>query len=70
MVKCLVQECGSDIQEQASPISPSSIWNEVTPLWVATYKERMGVVKYLVSKGARIDTTDGTDRRPEVYTAA
>ena len=70
MVKYLVQECGADIQQSARPISQSSIWNEVTQLWVATYKERMGAVKCLVSRGARIETMNGSDRRPEVHIAA
>ena len=45
-------------------------FRQVTPLWVATYENNLDVVKYLVSKGARIETTDGTDRTSELHIAA
>ena len=72
IVKCLVEECGTDIQQQG-------IWKddykrqeftEVTPLWVATYRNKLSIVKYLASKGARIERRDGTERRPELHIAA
>ena len=72
IVKCLVEECGADMQQQG-------IWKDdlyfpefrqVTPLWVATYKNNLDVIKYLASKGAHVETTDGTDRTPELHIAA
>ena len=72
IVKCLVEECGANIQQQGTwnhgPYS--SEIRRVTPLWVATYENNLDVVKYLVSKGARIETSDGTDRISELHIAA
>ena len=72
IVKCLVEECGTDIQQQGI-WEGAHTWQkfaQVTPLWVATYKNELDVVKYLASKGARIETTDSTDRAPELHIAA
>ena len=72
MVKFLVEECGANIQQQG-------IWkggydgdefSQVSPLWVATYKSKLSVVKYLASKGARVEKTDETEKRPELHIAA
>ena len=71
IVKCLVEGCGADIQQQGiwnhGPYSPE--FREVTPLWVATYENNLDVVKYLARKGAHIETTDGTNRRIELHMA-
>ena len=71
MVKCLVEECGANIQQQGI-WSDRDVWHgfsQVTPMWVATYKKKLDVVKYLASKGARIKTTDETEKRPELHIA-
>ena len=72
IVKCFVEECGADTQQQGIWRGgyPSREFTKVTPLWVATYANNLDVVKYLVSKGARIETKDGTDKRPELHVAA
>ena len=72
IVKCLVEECGANIQQQGI-WSDCYGWNkfsQVTPMCVAAYKNKLNVVKYLVSKGARIKTTDKTKKRPELHIAA
>ena len=72
MVKCLVEECGADIQQQGIWKNDrySLEFRQVTPLWVATYKNNLDVIKYLVSKGAGIETSDAcTDRISELHIA-
>ena len=44
-------------------------FRQVIRLWVATYKERLGVAKYVVSKGTRIASKGGTGTRPELHIA-
>ena len=54
LVKCLVEECAANIHEQNRCIwrdrYSSQKFTQVTPLWVAIYKNELDVVKYLVSK--------------------